>query len=222
MKTILRFSVIAAGAASAALWGPGLVRTNAPEAGDCCGVAAPAGVVLAAATPPSAALSPLPPRSLYHLDSRWTDDTGAVRTLASLRGESVVLAMIFTNCEYACPIIVTDLLRIRADLPEAVRARARFVLVSFDAARDTPPVLRAYRGKMQLDDPAWTLLHGEAADVQELAMLLGVKYKQDAKGNFSHSNTITVLNSAGEIAFQREGLRGDTAEAVRAIAATLP
>jgi protein SCO1/2 len=163
----------------------------------------------------------LPPKSLYHLDSRWTDDAGQARLLSDLRGAPVVVAMIFTHCEYACPIIVTDLLRIRAALPAAERARTKFVLVSFDAVRDTPPVLRAFRAKMTLDDPAWTLLRGEAADVQELAMLLGVKYKPDARGQFSHSNLITVLNPTGEIAFQREGLRGDTEEAARAVAATL-
>ena len=48
-------------------------------------------------------------------------------------------------------------------------------------------------------------------------MLLGVKYKQDANGNFSHSNLITVLNAGGEIVHQRTGLQGDVAEMVRAI-----
>jgi protein SCO1/2 len=245
MKTSLLFPAVALAAAGAAYWAGAYFSTSpASDRSDCCaapavaaapvvagsGPAPMAHAVMAAMAAPSAPLpvaapasadAPLPPKSLYHLDATWQDDTGAKRLLASLRGEPVVLAMIFTNCEYACPIIVTDLLRIRAALPEALRDRTRFVLVSFDAARDTPPVLRAYRSKMRLDDPAWTLLHGDAADVQELAMLLGVKYKQDTKGNFSHSNTITVLNPGGEIAFQREGLRGDTTEAVRAVAATL-
>ena len=181
---------------------------------------------LAGLAPPFAAAqtgatAPLPPKSLYHLDSTWTDDTGQTRQLLSLRGNPVVVAMIFTNCEYACPIIVTDLLRIRAALPAAERARTTFLLVSFDDVRDTPPVLRAYRAKMNLDAPAWQLFHGSAPDIQELALLLGVKVKRDARGQFSHSNLITVLNPAGEIAFQREGLRGDTDEVAHAVTATL-
>lgn len=215
MKTLLLFSVVTLAAASAAIWGPRLVRTPAAKIPDCCSV--PAAAVAPAPAPGRPAATALPAKSLYQLDSQWTDDTGRPRTLASLRGEPVVLAMIFTHCEYACPIIVTDLLRIRAALPEAERARTRFVLVSFDDVRDTPPVLRAYRSKMMLEDPAWTLLHGAAPDVQELAMLLGVKFQKDARGNFSHSNTITVLNPEGEISFQREGLRGATDEVVRAV-----
>jgi protein SCO1/2 len=53
--------------------------------------------------------------------------------------------------------------------------------------------------------------------VQDLAMLLGVKYKQDAGGQFSHSNLITVLNTEGEIKFQRSGLQGDVLEPARAV-----
>ena len=85
------------------------------------------------------------------------------------------------------------------------------------SARDTPAALKAYRERMKLDG-AWTLLHGDAANVQELAMLLGVKFKQDARGQFSHSNLITVLNPEGEIAHQRAGLMGDVSEAAKAVA----
>jgi protein SCO1/2 len=48
-------------------------------------------------------------------------------------------------------------------------------------------------------------------------MLLGVKFKQDARGQFSHSNLITILNPAGEIAHQRAGLMGDVSDAAKAV-----
>lgn len=147
---------------------------------------------------------PLSGRSLYQLDAKWTNDTGRSVTLSSLHGRPVVLAMFFASCEYACPIIVSEMQRLRGTLPDGVRAKTRFVLVSFDAARDTPEALKAYRNRLSLD-ASWTLLHGDAATVQELAMLLGVKYKQDARGQFSHSNLFTVLNPEGEIAYQRVG-----------------
>lgn len=152
--------------------------------------------------------APLTARSLYQLDAAWTDDAGKPVKLAALRGSPVVVAMFFASCEYACPVLVHDLQRLRTTLPEAVRAQTRFVLVSFDVARDTPPVLAAYRKKLELD-ASWTLLRGEAAAVQDLAMLLGVSYKQDARGQFAHSNLFTVLNAEGEIAHRQPGLQGD-------------
>lgn len=183
----------------------------------CASAGAPAPAVSSTAPAPA----PLSTRSVYQIEARWTNDAGERVSLEQLRGQPVVLAMFFASCEYACPILVHDLQRLRAALPPDVRANARFVLVSFDAARDTPAALRAYRERAQLDSD-WTLLHGEEADVQELAMVLGMKYKQDARGQFSHTNLITVLNPAGEIAHQRTGLQGEVDTAARAVARATP
>lgn len=160
--------------------------------------------------------APLTARSLYQLDTAWTNDAGTTVTLATLRGRPVVAAMFFASCEYACPIIVSEMKRLGDTLPADVRDRAQFVLVSFDSARDSPAALNAYRARMALGSN-WTLLHGEPAAVQELAMLLGVKYSQDARGQFAHSNLITVLNPEGEVSHQRAGLMGDVSEAAKAV-----
>jgi protein SCO1/2 len=172
------------------------------------------------ARPPCCAViapdAPLTARSLYQLDAIWKNDAGRVTKLAALRGQPVVIAMFFASCEYACPVLVSDLQRVRAALPEAVRDRAQFVLVSFDTARDTPEALAAFRERMTLDG-GWTLLRGPEPAVQDLAMLLGVKYKQDARGQFAHSNLFTVLNAEGEVVHQHAGLQGDISEAAQAV-----
>lgn len=165
--------------------------------------------------------APLTARSLYQLDAKWSDDAGRPVKLVAFRGQPVVAAMFFASCEYACPVLVNDMQRLRAALPAEVREKTRFLLVSFDTARDTSAVLAAYRAKASLD-AAWTLLRGDATDVQDLAMLLGVKYKQDARGQFSHSNLITVLNPGGEIVHQHPGLQGDVGAAVKAVTALVP
>lgn len=199
--------------------------TPAPAAAAPCCAALPAVPPAAAAAGSCCAelpaAAPLSARSLYQLDAAWTDDTGAPVKLAALRGRPVVIAMIFARCEYACPVLVQDLKRLRAALPEAVRARTQLVLVSFDTARDTPAALRAFRERMTLD-AGWTLLRGETAPVQDLAMLLGVKFKQDARGQFAHSNLFTVLNPEGEIVHQHAGLMGDISTAAQAVVDTLP
>lgn len=186
----------------------------------CCCAPAPAPEPAKAScceAPAPAAVAPLSARSLYQLDATWTNDAGAPVKLAALRGRPVVIAMFFASCEYACPVLTSDMQRMRALLPEAVRARAQFVLVSFDTARDTPAALKAYRERSALEPESWTLLRGDANSVQELAMLLGVQFKQDARGQFAHSNLITVLNGEGEIVHRRAGLMGDVSEAAKAV-----
>ena len=125
--------------------------------------------------------------------------------------------MVYTTCESACPIIVSLMQHIEAALPLDLRSQVGFVLVTFDPARDTPAVLSAYGARMGLDPMSWLLLFGHPDDVLELATLLGIKYKSDQGGGFVHSNVITVLNKAGEIAHRHEGLQQDMASTLEAI-----
>lgn len=163
------------------------------------------------------AAAPLTARSLYQLEASWTTDDGLAMVLSELRGRPVVLAMFFASCTYACPLLVNDMQRLRELLPAAVRSETQFVLVSFDTVRDTPVALREFRKRSSIEDAGWTLVRGEVGAVQELAMLLGVKFKQEASGQFAHSNLVTVLNAEGEITHQRNGLMGDMSEAAAAV-----
>jgi len=150
--------------------------------------------------------APLPDRSIYQLESEWTSDVERKVRLAVLRGKPQIVALVFTSCEFACPLIVNDMKRIEAALPENVRTNTGFLLVSFDSVRDTPEKLRAFRTRMGLTAERWTLVRGEPDDVRELAALLGVNYRKDARGQYAHSNTITLLNADGEVALQQSGL----------------
>lgn len=155
---------------------------------------------------PLAAQTNYTDKSLFLLDSTWTSDTGRSVKLGVLRGKPQVVAMIFASCQFTCPLTVSDLQRIEAALPPDLRTNVGFTLITFDSVRDTPKVLHAYRAEHGLSTQNWTLLRGEPDDVQELAALLGVVYRQDAKGDFAHSNLITVLNAEGEIVLQQPGI----------------
>jgi protein SCO1/2 len=149
---------------------------------------------------------PLTEHSAYQLPSTWTTDAEKNIKLTQLRGKPQVVAMFFASCNGACPILVEQMRQLVDSLPANVRTNVGFVLISFDSERDTPKALRAYRETRKLPEGQWTLLHGRAEDVRELALVLGVKYRQDTNGQFSHSNLITILNSEGEIAYQQNGL----------------
>ncbi len=171
-----------------------------------------------AAEPAVASAATFTKESIYQLDGRFTDDQGRPFALGELRGRPVVLDMFFASCGYACPLTVTDMLAIQGRLPAALRGQATFVLVSFDPERDTTAALAKYREQRGLDSQ-WVLLHGDDDSVRELAALLGVKYKKEADGSFSHSNLLSILNAEGEIVHQRVGLQGGLDEAAAALAA---
>ncbi len=160
--------------------------------------------------------------SLYQLNSEWTSDVGKKIKLGVLEGRPQIVTLFFTHCEFTCPIILHDLRRIESALPTALRERVDFLLISMDAERDTPAALHAYREVHQLPVSNWTLLRGESNDVRELAALLGVNYQQDARGQFAHSNLITLLNAQGEIAFQLPGVNSDITPFIQAVGRLFP
>lgn len=161
--------------------------------------------------------APLSGDSLYQIESSWTTDAGQPLKFKALRGRVQLVVMFFASCQYACPVIVHDLKRIESALPADVRAQVGFTLVTFDVARDTPEVLRTYRERQQLADPRWTFLRGTPDDTLELAALLGVQYRRETNGQFTHSNLITLLNAEGEIIHRQVGLNQDIQETVKAI-----
>ena len=176
---------------------------SAYAAASCCAKAEPAA---------AAAFSD---KSLYQTESKWTTDANKQIKLADLKGRPQVIVMFFASCQYACPILVHDLSRIEAALKPELRGKVGFTLASFDTRRDTPEALAKFRATRNLSATNWTLLHGESDDVLELAALLGVKYKEEATGQFAHSNIITVLNADGEIVHQLVGLGQDVNVTVR-------
>lgn len=155
--------------------------------------------------------------SVYDLEAPWRDATGRERTLASLSGKVQVLAMVYTHCTHTCPMIVAEIKRLEAALPAEARDRVGFVLVSLDPARDTPERLAEAAASMRLDPARWTLLTGDADSVRELAALLGIRYRDEADGQISHSNTYLILDPAGRIAHRHDGLGQGTAAALARI-----
>ena len=77
-------------------------------------------------------------RSIYQLESVWTTATEQPLRLGQLQGKVQVLAMVYTTCESACPIIVSLMQLMEAALPPELRPDVGFVLVTFDPARIHP------------------------------------------------------------------------------------
>ena len=177
-----------------------------------CRTTEPVTSCCAKATPAVATFSD---RSIYQTESKWTTDAGKQIKLAELKGRPQVVLMFFASCQYACPILVHDLQKIEAALKPELRSRVGFTLVTIDPGRDTPAALANFRAMRVLPAKTWTLLHGESDDILELAALLGVKYKEEATGQFAHSNIITVLNADGEVVYQLVGLGQDINATVR-------
>jgi len=161
-------------------------------------------------------------KSLYWLDGSWTNQQKKQLALKSLRGQIVVIAMIYSSCSSVCPLILEDVKKIEKSLSAAERGKVTFVLVSFDPQRDSPQKLAQYAQKHGVNRAHWHFLNGKAGQVSELAALLGVRYQATAQGEFIHSNQITLLNAEGEVTYQRPDLKTDLSDFQTKLKGLLP
>lgn len=145
--------------------------------------------------------------SLYLLGGRWENQDGAAIDLASFAGRPVVISMFYATCPHACPMLITDIKRIEQALPPAVRERVQVVLVTFDPVRDTPEKMKALLEAHQVDVGRWSMLRADPSKVQELAALLGIKYRFAKDGAIHHSTVIALLDEEGVVVERIDGLR---------------
>ena len=149
--------------------------------------------------------SPLGDASLYDLEVTVRAADGRDLPLASLAGAPVIVTMFYATCPAACPRLIDDLKGIERALSPAERAEVRFVLVSFDPARDTPARLTALAGERALG-PQWLLASATDEVARELAAALGIKYRVLDDGEFFHTSVITALDATGRPLARIEGL----------------
>ena len=150
-------------------------------------------------------INTVPKESIFLLDSKWQNQNGKELQLKDLKGKNLVVVMIFTSCQTACPILVADMQKIASKIDPKKSGETNMVLISIDPENDTPEVLKKYAQERKMDDEHWTLLTSDKESIRELANVLAVKYKKISPIIFSHSNIITVFNKNGEMVHQAEG-----------------
>lgn len=144
--------------------------------------------------------------SIYNLPSKWTTQNGKDIELKSLRGNVLVMVMIYTSCKAACPRLVADMRDIESKLEKKTKQNVKLILVSIDPKTDTPERLKTFAIANQMDKDPWMFLRSSEENTREFAAVLAVNYKQISPIDFSHSNIISVFNPEGELIFQQEGL----------------
>lgn len=144
--------------------------------------------------------------SIYNLPSKWTTQNGKNIELKSLRGNVLVMVMIYTSCKAACPRLVADMRDIESKLEKSTKQHVKLILVSIDPKTDTPERLKSFAIKNQMNQDPWIFLRSTEENTREFAAVLAVNYKQISPIDFSHSNIISVFNPEGELIFQQEGL----------------
>ncbi len=142
-------------------------------------------------------------------DAAWpllTQDSTALAFPADLQGAPTVVTAIYTHCPDVCLTTMANVRRVRTALG-ADTARVRFLTLTFDPARDTPSVLRAYAETWGARGD-WRLATGDTATVASLMERLGIRSEvsdRDTLGSgrstytLSHSDKMLLIDSDGRV-----------------------
>jgi len=144
--------------------------------------------------------------SVFNISDNWTTADGKPFQLGNLGGKPTVVAMVYTSCQYVCPLTVQNIKRIERSLSAAQAGKVNFALFSFDPQRDTPAKLTEFAKLHSITSPSWVLAQGSESAVRKLAVTLGVKYKKVTGGDYEHDATISILDSNGVIKFQADAM----------------
>lgn len=128
-------------------------------------------------------------------DVTLTTHEGKDVTFSDLvKGRIVAVNVVYTNCQYACPIETSRLARMQQLLGDRMGREVFFLSISIDPEHDTPAVLKAYAAKFNAG-PGWVFLTGRIADIDLLTRKLGL-WSDPAGTQDGHRPMLLVGNEA--------------------------
>ncbi len=104
-----------------------------------------------------------------------------------IKGKIVAIDLIYTTCQYACPLETARMAQVQKKLGNRVGSDIFFYSISIDPEHDTPEVLKAYMEKFNVG-PGWIFLTGKKEDITFLSKRLGVYSdpRVNADGHLPH------------------------------------
>ena len=122
-----------------------------------------------------------------------------------IKGKTVAINFIFTNCTTICPPLGATFARVQKEMGDRAGRDVHFISISVDPLTDTPERLKAWGAKFKAGD-GWTFVTGEKQEVDKLLNALGasVSRRED------HSPTVIVGNDLKGVWTRTYGLARST------------
>ncbi|MCU1384616.1 MAG: hypothetical protein JWL71_3313 [Acidobacteria bacterium] len=138
-------------------------------------------------------------------DARWganyfpnvtltTQDGDDVTFYDLIKGKIVAIDLIYTNCQYSCPLESARMARMQQLLGDRMGRDVFFISISIDPEHDTPAALKAY-AKQYDAGPGWIFLTGKMTDIDVLSKKLGL-WSDPAQTQDGHTPMLLIGNEA--------------------------
>jgi len=147
----------------------------------------------------------------------YTQDSIEVKFPEIIKNKITVFAMVYTHCPDICPMTTHNMQLVQQRLPDNLKDKVKFVVISFDPNRDTPAVLKKFAEIRDISFDNWSLLSGNEQNTKEVMLKFGVKaipsdsaYSDDGELSYNiiHTDRISLIDQQGKL---RNNYKGSTA-----------
>jgi protein SCO1 len=137
-------------------------------------------------------------------DVPMIDQDGRKTSVASLKGQTVVLTFIYTQCPLPtfCPLMDRHFASLQKTMKDdAALKDVHLVTVSFDPTTDTPAVLKAHAKTLNADLKHWTFLTGDRDAVDQFAARFGVSVSRALNDprDIGHNLRTVIIGADGTL-----------------------
>lgn len=108
-----------------------------------------------------------------------------------IKGKSVVINFIYTECGDSCPLETAKLAQVQKLLGDRVGKDIFFYSISIDPKHDTPKTLKSYAKKYHAG-PGWFFLTGKKEDIEVIRKKLGQAAGPDQNQLTDHSTSLVI------------------------------
>ena len=118
-----------------------------------------------------------------------------------IKGKTVAINFIFTNCTTICPPLAATFARLQKEMGDKVGKDVHLISISVDPLTDTPERLKAWGAKFKAG-PGWTFVTGEKQEVDKLLNAFGaaVSKRED------HTPAVIIGNDSNGVWTRTYGL----------------
>jgi len=154
-------------------------------------------------------------------DFTLTTTDGGRLSLTDLRGKIVAVTFIYATCTDTCPLLTAKMAGMQKRLGPDFGPRVRFLSITVDPERDTPPVLAQYARNHGANLAEWAFLTGTPAEIRDVGRRYGIYARKTERGDVEHTFLTSIVDQGGTLRVQYLGIRFDSEEFLRDVRSLL-
>jgi protein SCO1/2 len=114
-----------------------------------------------------------------------------------IRGKQVMVSLMYANCESACPLVTSRLVKVYEQLKDRMGKNLFLYSMTVKPEEDDPAALKMYAKMHGALLPGWTFLTGDPYDMETIRYrLFGMEHIMVDADIYSHTSFMKIISDA--------------------------